>query len=60
MLISTAGEKRDGGPAGLGFGIVPDENADDPFNQYRKKRSGFYHDSLSRAQAAAAAKLQAT
>jgi hypothetical protein len=46
-----AGEKRDGGPAGLGFGDTgggKGVNSDDPFSQYRTKRSGFYHDSMAR------------
>ena len=63
-VVVSAGQQRgkEAGPAGLGFGASEDaqkEMADDPFSQYRKKRSGFYHDSLSRAQAAAEARLQA-
>ena len=50
-----AGERRDG-PAGLGFASTTgtgEHSMDDPFNQYRKQRSGFYHDAITRATASA-------
>jgi len=45
-----AGEKRDGGPAGLGFGDTGGGggNPGDVFSLYRNKRSSSYHDSLAR------------
>lgn len=49
------GASAEGGPTGLGFGsgASADNNLDDPFCQYRKKRSGFYHEAITRATAAA-------
>lgn len=49
-----AGERRDGGPAGLGFASEPSAagGVDDPFSTYRKQRSGVYHETLGRLSAA--------
>lgn len=48
-FFRLAGEQGGGGPAGLGFGEAYQVIPDDPFSQYRKKRSGFYHESIARS-----------